>query len=79
MERICKLENLNRAYQRVKSNRGSPGIDGMSVADLAAWLKAHKEELIAGVLDGSYRLQEVRGVEIPQSPAAGSGSWASRR
>ena len=71
MERICQLENLNRAYQLVKSNRGSPGIDGMSVADLAAWLKSHKEELIAGVLDGSYRPQEVRGVEIPKAPGGG--------
>jgi RNA-directed DNA polymerase len=66
MERICAPENLNRAYKRVKSNRGSPGIDGMTVAELAPWLKAHGEELVASLLDGSYKPEPVRGVEIPK-------------
>ena len=38
MERICELENLNRAYKRVKANRGSPGVDRMTVGELGAWL-----------------------------------------
>ena len=42
MERICELENLNRAYKRVRWNRGSPGIDGMNVADLAPWIEAQR-------------------------------------
>lgn len=66
MERICEPENLNRAYKRVKSNRGSPGIDGMTVAELGPWLKAHGEELVASLLDGSYQPEPVRGVEIPK-------------
>ena len=66
MERICELENLNRAYKRVKANRGSPGVDGMTVGELGAWLVGHKEEWIAQLLDGSYQPQEVRGVEIPK-------------
>jgi len=66
MERICEPKNLNRAYKRVKANRGSPGVDGMTVGELGAWLAAHKEELIASLLDGSYRPQGVRGVEIPK-------------
>jgi RNA-directed DNA polymerase len=66
MERICEPANLNRAYKRVKSNRGSPGIDGMTVAELAPWLKAHGEELVASLLDGSYEPEPVRGVEIPK-------------
>jgi RNA-directed DNA polymerase len=66
MERICEPANLNRAYKRVKSNRGSPGIDGMTVAELAPWLKAHGEELVASLRDGSYQPEPVRGVEIPK-------------
>ena len=42
MERICELENLNRAYKRVKANRGSPGVDGMTVGEPGAWLVGHK-------------------------------------
>jgi RNA-directed DNA polymerase len=66
MERICEAANLNRAYKRVKENRGSPGIDGMTVAELAPWLKAHGEELVNSLLDGSYQPEPVRGVEIPK-------------
>ena len=66
MERICEPENLNRAYRRVKANRGSPGVDGMTVGELRAWLVAQREEFIASLLDGSYRPREVRGVEIPK-------------
>ena len=53
MERICEHGNLNRAYKRVKANRGAPGIDEMTVEELYDWLKGHKEELIASLLDGS--------------------------
>ena len=70
MERICEPKNLNRAYRRVKANRGSPGVDGMTVGELRAWLVAQREEFIASLLDGSYRPREVRGVEIPK-PAGG--------
>ena len=34
MEQVCETENLNRAYARVKANKGSPGVDGMSVSQL---------------------------------------------
>jgi len=66
MEEVCERNNLNRAYARVKANRGAPGVDGMAVGELARWLKQHKETLIASLLDGSYQPQPVRGVEIPK-------------
>ena len=66
MEEVCKRDNLNRAYKRVKSNRGAPGVDGMNVEELGPWLAEHKEELSATLLDGSYRPEPVRGVEIPK-------------
>ncbi len=66
MEEVCYLENLNRAYLRVKANKGSAGVDGMTIVELRAWIAEHKGELIAALLDGSYRPQSVRGVQIPK-------------
>ena len=66
MEEVCRPENLNRAYRRVKANKGAPGVDGMTIVQLRSWLAAHKEELIASLLDGSYRPRPVRGVQIPK-------------
>lgn len=66
MERVCERANLNRAYRRVKANKGAPGVDGMTVDDLRAWLAEHKEELIASLLEGTYQPQAVRGVQIPK-------------
>ena len=66
MEQVVERDNLNRAYRRVKANKGAPGVDGMTIRDLRDWIAAHKEELIASLLDGSYRPQPVRGVEIPK-------------
>jgi RNA-directed DNA polymerase len=67
MERICERGNLNRAYKRVKANKGAAGVDGMSVDELYAWLVEHKEGLVAALLEGSYEPQEVRGKEIPKA------------
>ncbi len=66
MEEVCRPENLNRAYRRVKANKGAPGVDGMTISQLRSWIATHKEELIASLLAGSYRPQAVRGVEIPK-------------
>jgi RNA-directed DNA polymerase len=66
MEEVCRPENLNRAYRRVKANKGAPGVDGMTITALRTWLAAHKEGLIATLLDGTYRPQPVRGVQIPK-------------
>ncbi|HTE19494.1 MAG TPA: group II intron reverse transcriptase/maturase, partial [Armatimonadota bacterium] len=66
MERICERENLNRAYKRVVQNRGSAGVDGLSVRDLGPYLAVHREELVRSLREGSYQPQAVRGVEIPK-------------
>jgi RNA-directed DNA polymerase len=66
MERVCDPKNLNQAYKRVKANGGAPGVDGRSVGDLRDWLAEHKEELIRSLLEGSYRPEPVREVEIPK-------------
>jgi len=66
MEEVASSANLNRAYKRVKANRGAPGIDGMTVPDLLPWIATNREALIASLLDGSDQPQPVRGVEIPK-------------
>jgi len=70
MERICERGNLNRAYKRVKANKGAPGIDGMTVEELYGWLKEHGEELVGRLLDGSYEPRPVLGQEI-EKPGGG--------
>ena len=72
MEEVTSSTNLNRAYKRVKANSGAPGVDGMTVADLRPWIAENRERLIVSLLDGSYRPQPVRGVEIPK-PGSGAG------
>ncbi len=67
MEKICRPENLNRAYKRVKANKGAPGIDGVTVSALRDFIAEHKEELLKSLLDGSYRPKPVRAVEIPKT------------
>ncbi len=66
MEEVCGRENCLRALQRVKSNKGSPGIDGMKVGELPGYLKQHWPAIREQLLSGSYEPQPVRRVEIPK-------------
>ena len=62
---LCK-DNLNRAYKRVKANKGTAGIDGMSIEEALPYLKEQGQELINRILRGKYTLSPVRRVEIPK-------------
>ena len=66
MEQVCDPKNLLRAYRRVRSNKGKPGVDGMTVHELADWLRENNEALTASLLDGTCRPRPVRGVSIPK-------------
>lgn len=66
MEQVCDPKNLIRAYRRVRANKGKPGVDGMSVHELADWLRQNHAALTASLLDGTYQPQPVRGVQIPK-------------
>jgi len=66
LEQICEPQNLIRAYRRVRRNQGTPGVDGMTVHELADWLREHHATLTASLQDGSYQPKPVRGVEIPK-------------
>lgn len=71
MEKICEAANLNRAYKRVKANKGSAGVDGMTVKELREYLREHKETLIKSLMEGGYKPQRIRAVEIPK-PGGGT-------
>ena len=66
LEKILDRNNLNQAYERVKSNKGAGGIDGMGVEHLLPYLKENNRTLIQKIKDGKYRPNPVRRVEIPK-------------
>jgi RNA-directed DNA polymerase len=67
MERVVHRSNLQSALKRVKSNKGSPGIDGMTTGELGAHLREHWEEIREHLLAGTYRPQMVKRQLIPKS------------
>ena len=66
MARVLAPANLRRAYQRVVSNKGAPGADGMTVDQLADYVKQYWPNLKTRLLAGEYHPQSVRAVEIPK-------------
>ena len=66
LEEVVSLKNLTEAYRQVKQNGGSSGVDGQSIGEFGEWLKNHHKELIANILEGRYRPQLVKGIEIPK-------------
>src|SRR6266850_458705 len=65
MEEVCERENCKQALRRVKANKGSPGIDGITVETLSGHLKEHWPAIREQLLSGTYRPQPVKRVEIP--------------
>ena len=70
MEEICEQENCKQALARVKANKGSPGIAGMTFEKLPDYLKQHWPEIREQLLSGTYKPQPVKRVEIPKPEAA---------
>jgi len=66
MEEVCERENCKQALARVKANKGSAGVDGMTVEQLPEHLKQHWPAIREQLLSGTYRPQPVRRVEIPK-------------
>ena len=67
MEVVVEPGNVRKALARVRRNKGAPGLDGMTVGELGAWLKEHWPETKSRLLDGTYEPQPVRRVEIPKA------------
>jgi RNA-directed DNA polymerase len=66
MEEVCERENLKEALRRVKANKGSAGVDGMTVGGIADYLKQHWPAIREQLLNGTYEPRPVRRVEIPK-------------
>ena len=71
MEEVCERENLQEALQRVKANKGSPGVDGMTVDGITDYLKQHWPAIREQLLNGTYEPKPVRRVEIPKPDGGG--------
>jgi RNA-directed DNA polymerase len=66
MEAVCERENLKAAVRQVKANKGSPGVDGMTVVGIKDYLKQHWPAIREQLLKGTYEPKPVRRVEIPK-------------
>src|SRR6184192_927125 len=64
MEAVCERENLKAALQRVRANKGNPGVDGMTVIGIRDHLKQHWPAIREQLLSGTYEPKPVRRVEI---------------
>ena len=66
LEAILYKDNFNRAYKRVKANKGAPGVDGMTIEEALLYLQEHQQELTTRIYRGKYTPSPVRRVEIPK-------------
>jgi len=66
MEEVCGRENCKQALARIKANKGSAGMDGMTVQQLPEYLKQHWPAIREQLLSGTYKPQPVKRVEIPK-------------
>src|ERR1022692_160149 len=71
MEAVCERENLKAALRQVRANKGSPGVDGMTVVGIKDYLKQHWPAIREQLLNGTYEPQPVRRVEIPKPDGEG--------
>ncbi len=66
LEKVLERDNLNKAYKRVKANKGASGVDGMTIDEALVWLKENGNELLEKIRNGKYKPSPVRRVEIPK-------------
>jgi RNA-directed DNA polymerase len=66
MEEVVERQNMPAALKQVRANKGSPGVDGMRVDDLPAFLKGHWPESKDQLLNGTYQPRGIKRVEIPK-------------
>src|SRR6202140_4404922 len=71
MEEVCERGNLKEALRRVKANKGSAGVDGITVGGITDYLKQHWPAIREQLLNGTYEPKPVRRVEIPKPDGGG--------
>jgi RNA-directed DNA polymerase len=71
LERILSRENMQRAWKRVKANKGAPGVDNMSVEEFPEFVCVNWDRIRESLLAGTYQPLPVKRVEIPK-PTGGT-------
>jgi RNA-directed DNA polymerase len=71
MEEVCQRENLKKALRRVKANKGSPGVDGMTIDGITDYLKQQWPAIREQLLSGTYEPKPVKRAEIPKPDGRG--------
>ena len=71
MVRVMDRANIQRAWRRVKANRGAPGVDGMTIGEFPAFVRSHWSAIRQALLEGSYQPSPVRRVRIPKPAGRG--------
>ena len=71
MEEVCERENLKEALRQVRGNKGSAGVDRMTVDQLGDYLKQHWLAIREQLLNGTYEPKPVRRVDIPKPEGGG--------
>jgi RNA-directed DNA polymerase len=66
MEEVTRTQNLIEAINRVRANKGSAGVDGMTVGELLPWVRKHLQGFVESLIEGSYQPSPIRGVQIPK-------------
>ena len=66
IEQVFNRRNMQKAYQHVMKNKGSAGVDGMSLKELSVYVKNHRDEIAHALSKGKYLPQAILGVEIPK-------------
>ena len=80
MEEVCVREKCpERAWKRVRSNKGSPGVDGMTIDAAEDYLREHWPNIRAQLLEGTYQPQPVKRVEIPKPDGGGQNARRALR
>jgi len=67
MEAVVEARNMRLALKRVRANKGSAGVDGITIDDLPLYIAENWQRIRASLLEGSYLPQPVRRVEIPKA------------
>jgi RNA-directed DNA polymerase len=71
MEEVCERDNLGKAWKRVRSNKGTAGVDGMTIEQLPAYLSEHWPTIRTQLLCGTYTPRPIKRVDIPKPHGGG--------
>jgi RNA-directed DNA polymerase len=75
LDQVLSTDNLNRAWKRVRANKGAPGIDGLTIDRFVAYFKTHGDGLIEEIRGGRYQPYPVKRVYIEKEGGGPMSFW----